>query len=92
MTAALIAGFLWVLLGAVTAMMPMRHQRWTGLPLLVAAPVLIYLIGRDYGWWVSGIALFAFISMFRHPLRYLWKRARGQSVELPPEMRKNPEL
>lgn len=87
MTAALIAGFLWVLLGAVTAMLPMRHQKWTGLPLLISAPVLIYLIGRDYGWWVSGIALFAFISMFRHPLRYLWKRARGLEVELPPEFR-----
>ena len=25
----------------------------------------------------------AFVSMFRNPLRYLWKKARGQHVELP---------
>ncbi len=87
MTTSLIVGLVWVLVGAFTAMLPMRHQKWTGLPLLLAAPVLIVLIGIDYGWWAAGIASFAFLSLFQHPLRYLWKRARGQKVELPPELR-----
>ena len=87
MTPALIVGFFWVLLAAITAMLPMRHQKWTGLPLLLAAPVLIALIWRDYGLWVALIALAAFISMFRYPLRYFYRRARGKPVDLPPELR-----
>ena len=90
MTPALVFGFLWVLLGAVTAMLPLRHQKWPGVPLLLSAPVLIYLIGRDYGWWVVLICLLAFGSMMRNPLIYLWKRARGEKVELPPELRQKP--
>lgn len=88
MTPSLIAGFFWVLLGAVTAMLPMRHQKWTGLPLLLAAPVLIGMIWHDYGFWVAAIAVFAFLSMFRYPLRYLWKRLRGEAVDLPQELRR----
>ena len=80
-----------MLLGAITAMLPMRHQKWSGLPLLVAAPVLIVLIGIDYGIWAALIALLAFGSMFRYPLRYVWRRARGETVELPPEFRRKPK-
>ena len=90
MTNSLIFGFIWVLAGAFTAMLPMRYQKWTGLPLLLAAPVLIWLIGADYGWWAAAIALLAFGSMFRFPLRYLWKRLRGQEVELPAELQRKP--
>ena len=88
MTALPMTGFNWVPVGAITAMLPMRHQGWTGLLLLLAAPVLIWLIGRDYGAWVALVAVFAFVSMFRHPLKYNWKRLSGQDVELPPELQK----
>ena len=88
MTASLVAGFIRVPFGANTAMLPIRHQGWTGLPLLIAAPVLLWLIGRDYGAWVALVAVFAFVSMFRHPLKYNWKRLSGQDVELPPELQK----
>lgn len=81
-----IAGCLWVLCATVTALMPMRHQTVPGLTLLIAAPVLIGWLGYAHGWWLSVLALLAFGSMFRNPLRYFYARARGQTPELPPEV------
>lgn len=86
MSTPLILGCLWVLLGVVTAMMPIRRQVYTGSVLLLSAPVLLVWIGIAHGWlWVLP-ALFAVGSMLRYPLRYLWNRARGREVRLPPEM------
>jgi hypothetical protein len=79
----LILGCLWVLVAAVTAMLPMRLQRYPGIPLLLAAPVLIVWIGMAHGWWWSAIGLAAFVSMFRRPLIYFWRRARGEHPEVP---------
>jgi hypothetical protein len=64
-------------------MLPMRHQYVPGVALLLAAPVLIVLIGLKVGWLVAALALAAFVSMFRNPLRYLLARVRGQKPELP---------
>ena len=87
MSLPLITGCLWVLAAAITALLPMRRQMWPGSALLVAAPVLLIWIGAVHGWiWVA-LGLAACASMFRNPLIYMWKRARGQHVELPPEMR-----
>jgi hypothetical protein len=76
-------GCLWVLIAAVTAMLPMRLQRYPGVPLLLAAPVLIVWTGVVHGWWWSAFGLAAFASMFRRPLIYLWQRARGKHPEVP---------
>ena len=73
----------WVLAATGVAMLPMRHQYVPGLILLLAAPVLIVWIGIDVAWWAAVLALFAFVSMFRNPLRYLWARAKGERPELP---------
>lgn len=83
MSLPLLLAFLWVLAATVTAFLPMRWQAWPGLPLLVAAPVLIVWLSRAHGWWIGALALAAFASMFRNPLRYLWARARGQHWEPP---------
>ena len=83
MSLPLTLGCLWVLVAAVTAMLPMRLQRYPGVPLLLAAPVLIVWIGAVHGWWWSAIGLAAFASMFRRPLIYLWQRARGEHPEVP---------
>ncbi|MEO8243224.1 MAG: DUF2484 family protein [bacterium] len=82
-------GAIWVILVAVTAMMPMRRQIWLGLPLLIAAPVLLLWIGLTHGFiWVA-IGLFAFLSMFRRPLNYLTRKVLGLPLpELPPELRR----
>ncbi len=87
MSPALIAGCLWVVASAITAMLPMRRQMVPGIALLAAAPVLILWIGATHGWGWSAAGLFAFVSMFRNPLRYFAARALGRPVELPPDLR-----
>jgi hypothetical protein len=82
----LILGCLWVVAAAATAMLPMRLQRYPGLPLLLAAPVLLTWIGAVHGWGWLAAGLFAFLSMFRRPLNYLGRRALGLPVELPVEL------
>ena len=83
MTLSLLIGCLWVVASAIVAMLPMRRQYVPAVSLLIAAPFLILWLGYDYGWWLSIAAAFAFVSMFRNPLRYFWKRAKGDPVELP---------
>ena len=73
----------WVFASAAVAMLPMRYQYVPGVALLIAAPVLIVMIGWQVHWVAAIAALFAFVSMFRNPLRYFWARARGQTVEIP---------
>lgn len=74
---------LWVLASAVVAMLPMRQQYVPGVALLMAAPVLIVLIGIQYSWVVAVLGLVAFVSMFRNPLRYFYSRLRGHHREVP---------
>lgn len=83
MNYALYIGCLWVFAATVTALLPMRHQYKPGVTLLVLAPVLIVWIGYDYGWIYAIFGLFAFASMFRHPLVYFYRRARGEQPEIP---------
>ncbi len=78
------AALFWVIASAAVAMLPMRHQYAPGLALLLAAPVLIVLIGREWGLFMGAAALLAFLSMYRHPLRYLARRALGLPTERPP--------
>lgn len=73
----------WVFASAVTAMLPMRHQYVPGISLLVAAPVLILVIGQQIGWLPAALALAAFVSMFRNPLRFILARLRGQNPKVP---------
>lgn len=77
------ASVLWVLASAAVAMLPMRLQYLPGVLLLCAAPVLILWIGFAVSWWAAGLALFAFVSMYRNPLRFFLLRARGQRPEIP---------
>ncbi len=79
----LIASCLWVLAATAVALLPMRYQYAPGVVLLLAALVLIYVIGRDVSLWAGGAAALAFISMFRRPLRYFTRRAMGRPVEVP---------
>jgi hypothetical protein len=85
MSPALLAGALWAIAAAVTALLPMRLQYPPGITLLVLAPVLILWIGWVHGWVLGALGLAAFVSMFRNPLRYLWKKARGLPVSRPEE-------
>tara|TARA_R110000850_G_scaffold37270_17_gene98212 strand:- start:1076 stop:1327 length:252 start_codon:yes stop_codon:yes gene_type:complete len=74
---------LWVFLSAGVATLPLRVQYVPGAILLVAAPVLIVMIGLQVGWLYALLALAAFVSMFRNPLRFLLAKLRGQNPEVP---------
>lgn len=86
---------LWVLAGTVVALLPMRRQYVPGVVLLGLAPVLIVWLGIDYGWPVAVLALFAFVSMFRNPLRYLGALAlhrwAGRAAPQRPNQRRGEE-
>ncbi|MEM6760723.1 MAG: DUF2484 family protein [Pseudomonadota bacterium] len=75
----------WVFAATAVAMLPMRYQYVPGVALLILAPGLILWIGISYAWWAGLLALAAFVSMFRNPLRYFWAKLRGQDPQLPPE-------
>ncbi|MEL6465437.1 MAG: DUF2484 family protein [Pseudomonadota bacterium] len=77
----------WVFAATFVAMLPMRRQYVPGVALLICAPLLILWIGLSVTWWAGLLALAAFVSMFRNPLRYFWAKARGQNPQLPPELR-----
>ena len=88
MTNPLTLGALWVIIAAITAMLPMRRQAILGLPLLIAAPVLLVWLGLVHGVFAVAFGTFAFLSMFRRPLNYFARKAFGLPLpELPPELR-----
>jgi hypothetical protein len=84
----LILGALWVIASAIVAMLPMPRQMMPGIALLVAAPVLLVWIASVHGWVWLALGLFAFVSMFRNPLRYFARRALGRPAPLPKELEK----
>lgn len=88
MSLPLILGGLWVIASALVAMLPMRRQYPPGLALLIAAPFLLVWIGWEHGWSWLAFGLFAFVSMFRNPLRYFLRRALGRPAPLPKELQK----
>jgi Protein of unknown function (DUF2484) len=88
MSTPLILGALWVVASAIVAMLPMRLQMVPGIALLVATPVLLVWIASVHGWFWLALGLFAFVSMFRNPLRYFARRALGRPAPLPKELEK----
>lgn len=83
MTLSLTLACLWVLAATVTALLPMRRQYVPGVTLLLLAPVLLVWIGMEHGLWVALGCMLAVLSLFRHPLRYLGRKALGLPVASP---------
>lgn len=79
----MIACILWVFAATATALLPMRHQMIPGTALLIAAPLLIGWVGWTHSPWWALAATLAFLSMFRRPLLYFYRRALGLPVERP---------
>ncbi|MDA7425247.1 DUF2484 family protein [Thalassococcus lentus] len=80
MSIPLVLGSLWVVASAIVAMLPMQRQYAPGVALLALAPLLILWIGFAHGWLWTALGLFAFVSMYRNPLRYFWRRFRGKDT------------
>ena len=79
MNLTLVAAISWVFLGTILAFLPISVQKMVGWPLLLAAPVLIWLMYREFGPFAAGFALFAFLSMFRRPLMFYARRLIGRA-------------
>ncbi len=77
MSLPLILAALWAIAATIVALLPMRMQYVPGLTLLLLAPALVAFLGYTHGILPALLGLAAFISMFRNPLRYLYRRARG---------------
>lgn len=86
MSLSLILAALWVIVSAAVAMLPMRRQYFPAAFLLFAAPALLVFIGLQHGFWIAAIGFAAFVSMFRHPLVFLVRKALGLPVKLPKEL------
>ena len=85
MSLSVLLAVVWVFAATVVALLPMRRQYLPGSILLFVAPLLIACLGYQYGW-IAGVgALAAFVSMFRRPLRYFWRKWRGLETEEVPE-------
>ncbi len=83
MTLSAIAAIIWAFAATATAFLPMKRQYGPGITLLCLAPVVIVWLGVDYGLIVGILAAIGFVSMFRNPLIYFYRRARGERPERP---------
>ncbi|MEX0279826.1 MAG: DUF2484 family protein [Arenibacterium sp.] len=83
MSLAVMLAIFWVMASTAVALLPMRLQYVPGFALLIAAPILIVFIGYSHGLLTGVGALAAFVSMFRNPLRYFWRKWRGLESEVP---------
>jgi Protein of unknown function (DUF2484). len=70
----LVALAIWALATMALAPLPLRHQILPGLALLLVLPVLLIWTGRVHGYLPVVIGLAAAVSLFRKPLKVLWKR------------------
>ncbi len=83
MSVSIILAILWVLASTVVAMLPMQRQFGPGGILFLSAPILIIWLGIDFGWIISVLAFGAFVSMYRNPIRYFWRKWTGREPQEP---------
>ena len=81
MSASVAVAVFWALASTVVAFLPMRRQYLPGGILLFSAPLVILFLGYQHGWVWMLPATLGFLSMYRNPLRYLWRKWRGQPTE-----------
>ncbi|PCJ10494.1 MAG: UDP-N-acetylmuramate--alanine ligase [Rhodobacteraceae bacterium] len=79
MSLPVLCAVIWALTATGVAFLPMRWQFPPGIVLLIAAPVIIVMLGVQHGWLSALGGSAAFISMFRRPLRHYWCKWTGVS-------------
>ncbi len=80
MALSLILACVWVFASTIVAMLPMHLQFPPGVVLFASAPALILWLSLDYGWFVGILAAGGFVSMYRNPIRYYWRKWTGKEV------------
>jgi len=80
-TLSVVLAVIWVIASTIVAFLPMRRQYVPGGMLMFSAPVLILLLGYQHGWFWVIPATLGFVSMYRNPLRYFWRKWRGQTED-----------
>lgn len=85
MSDSVVLGAFWVLAASITALLPIRKQFAPGVVLMLLAPVLVWFLGWQHGWIAATGGAVAFLSTFRKPIRYYWRKWRGQSDPKPEE-------
>ncbi|MEX0307316.1 MAG: DUF2484 family protein [Ruegeria sp.] len=80
MSLSLIIACGWVFASTIVAMLPMRLQFPPGVMLFASAPALILWLSLDYGWFIGVLAAAGFVSMYRNPIRYYWRKWTGKEV------------
>jgi len=81
MSLSLILACVWALAATITALLPMRLQFPPGLTLLMLAPFLIGFIGYEHGIFPALAGLAGFMSMFRRPLIFYFRKWTGREVQ-----------
>lgn len=81
MSASVAIAVFWAIASTIVAFLPMRRQYLPGGTLMLTAPLVILFLGYQHGWlWLVPAGL-AFVSMYRNPLRYFWRKWRGLPEE-----------
>lgn len=81
MSASVAIAVFWAIGSTIVAFLPMRRQYLLGGTLMLSAPLVILFLGYQHGWlWLVPAGL-AFVSMYRNPLRYFWRKWRGLPEE-----------
>ena len=80
MSASILSAALWVLAATIVAFLPMRRQYAPGMVLLVLARGVIAWLWYENGWVIGLAGLAGFLSMFRNPLRYFWRKWRNNGT------------
>lgn len=83
MTLSLTLACLWIVAASIVAFLPMRFQYVLGLLLLLLAVPLLVFLAMQHGVWLVAALSAAIISMFRRPLIYFYRRARGLPATRP---------
>lgn len=81
MSLSLMLACFWAIAATITALLPMRLQFPPGLTLLVLAPFLIGFIGYEHGAFLALVGCAGFVSMFRRPLIFYFRKWTGRDVQ-----------
>ncbi|MBL4807296.1 MAG: DUF2484 family protein [Rhodobacteraceae bacterium] len=74
---ALFTAAIWAIMANMTALLPHGRLHWNmGRLLVLSSPVILWLVGRDFGWLAMVVFVVVIISLFRIPLGHMVRQLR----------------